>query len=46
MGGKPVKMRMTLFDLSKDGCSTRTEVAAGGGPFTVVGEGRARKLPG
>jgi ketosteroid isomerase-like protein len=46
MDGKPVKMRMTLFDLAKDGCSMKTEVATSGGPFTVVGDGKAKKLPG
>ncbi len=46
MGGKPVKMRMTLFNLSKDGCSFKQEASIGGGPFTLVSEGTAKKLPG
>jgi ketosteroid isomerase-like protein len=45
-GGKPITMRMTLFDLSNDGCSFKQEVSTAGGPFTVVGEGKAKKLPG
>jgi ketosteroid isomerase-like protein len=43
-GGKPVKMRMTLADMTADGCSFKQEIAAGGGPFTVTSEGTARKL--
>ncbi len=42
--GKPVKMRMTLFDVAPDSCAFKQEVASGGGPFTLVMEGKARKL--
>jgi ketosteroid isomerase-like protein len=45
-GGKPLKLRLTLFNLSKDACSMKQEVATGGGPFVVVGEGTAQRLPG
>jgi ketosteroid isomerase-like protein len=44
--GKPITMRMTLFDLSQNGCSFKQEMATGGGPFTVVAEGTGKKLPG
>jgi len=46
MDGKPVKMRMTMFNLSKDGCSFKQEVSVAGGPFTLITEGAGRKLPG
>jgi ketosteroid isomerase-like protein len=42
--GKPVKMRMTLADMTADGCTFRQEMAAGGGPFAVISEGTAKKL--
>jgi ketosteroid isomerase-like protein len=43
-GGKSAKMRMTLTDLTADSCSFKTEVAVGGGPFTLTGEGKAKKI--
>jgi len=43
-GGKPVKLRTTLFDVAKDGCSFKQEMAMGGGPFAVIGEGKAKKV--
>jgi ketosteroid isomerase-like protein len=46
MDGKPVRMRMTLFDLSKDGCSIKQEISTAGGPFTLISDGTAKKLPG
>lgn len=45
-GGTPLRLRLTLYNLSKDACSFRQEVATAGGPFTVVGEGTAQRLPG
>jgi ketosteroid isomerase-like protein len=42
-GGKPVKMRMTLFDMTADGCRFKQELAAGGGPSTLIMEGSAKK---
>jgi ketosteroid isomerase-like protein len=45
-GGKPVRMRMTLFDMSNDGCTFKQEVSTSGGPFTVIAEGKGKKLPG
>ena len=45
-GGKPLVLRTTLFDLTHHGCSFKQEVSTSGGPFTVVAEGKARKLPG
>jgi ketosteroid isomerase-like protein len=46
MDGKPVKVRSTIFNLSKDGYSFKQEVSVAGGPFTVIVEGAGRKLPG
>ena len=46
LDGKPVKMRMTMFNLSKDGCSFKQEVSVAGGPFAIVSEGTGKKLPG
>ena len=46
MNGKPVKMRMRLTDVTKDTCSYIQEVSTAGGPFTVISEGKGRKLPG
>jgi hypothetical protein len=43
-GGKPVKLRTTMFDVAKDGCSFKQEMATGGGPFAVIGEGKAKKV--
>ena len=43
-GGKPVKVRTTMFDVAKDGCSFKQEMAMGGGPFAVIGEGKAKKV--
>ena len=45
IGGKPVRMRMTLFDLSQNGCSYSQAVSTSGGPFVVVSEGTGRRLP-
>jgi ketosteroid isomerase-like protein len=44
-GGKPVTMRMTIFDVTRDGCSFRQELSTGGGPFALIAEGRGKKLP-
>ncbi len=46
VNGKPVKMRQTVTDLTKDTCSFKQETSTGGGPFTVIGEGKGKKLPG
>lgn len=46
MNGKPTKLRMKLTDVSKDTCSYKQEVSTAGGPFTVILEGKGRKLPG
>jgi hypothetical protein len=44
MAGKPVKLRMTAFDLSRDGGSVKQEFSMGGGPWTLLGEGKVRKI--
>jgi ketosteroid isomerase-like protein len=46
MNGKLVKMRMMLTDVTKDTCSYKQEISAAGGPFTVISEGKGKKLPG
>jgi ketosteroid isomerase-like protein len=43
-GGKPFKMRMTLADMTAESCTFKQEMAMGGGAFSVVSEGKARKL--
>jgi hypothetical protein len=39
-----MKMRMTLAGMTADSCTFKQEMATGGGPFSVVSEGRAKKL--
>ncbi len=46
VGGKPVAMRMTIFDVTSDGCSFKQELSVGGAPLTLLAEGKGRKLPG
>ena len=46
VGGKTAKGRMTLYNLSNDGCQFKQEMSIGGGPFTPVAEGTGKKLPG
>jgi ketosteroid isomerase-like protein len=45
MGGKPLKMRATLSDLTKDGCSIKQEVSTGGAWTTIV-DGKVKKIAG
>ena len=46
MKGKPAKIRMMLTDVTKDTCSYKQEISTAGGPFTVISEGKGKKLPG
>lgn len=46
MAGKPAKLRLTLFDLAKDGCSFKQELATGGGALGMIAEGKAKRLQG
>lgn len=46
MNGKPAKLRMKLTDVTKDTCSYKQELSVGGAPFTLLAEGKGRKLPG
>jgi ketosteroid isomerase-like protein len=40
VGGKPAKAHFTLSDMSQAGGSWKYEVSVGGGPWTVMGEGK------
>jgi ketosteroid isomerase-like protein len=44
MGGKAVKMRMTLTDITADGCTFKQEMGVGGGPLALFIEGKAKKI--
>ncbi len=44
MNGKPVKMRLVLFDLTPTSCSWKNEFSLAGGPWTLFQEGKASKV--
>ena len=41
--GKPVKLRMTMYDLTNDSCSVKTEFSTGGA-WTVMAEGKSKRV--
>jgi ketosteroid isomerase-like protein len=43
-GGKPLRLRFTLFDTSASACKWKDEVSLAGGPWALADEGKGTKL--
>jgi hypothetical protein len=44
IGGKPVKLRLLLSDVTPNGCAWKNEYSMGGGPWIPLAEGTAIKV--
>jgi hypothetical protein len=44
VGGKPVRMRLVLSDITPNGCAWKNDYSMAGGPWTPLAEGKATKV--
>jgi ketosteroid isomerase-like protein len=44
VGGKPVRLRLVLSDITPNGCAWKNDYSMAGGPWTPVAEGKATKV--
>ncbi len=44
VGGKSVKMRLVLFDITPNGCAWKNDYSMAGSPWTLFAEGKAIKV--
>lgn len=44
VGGKPVRMRLVLSDITPNGCAWKNDYSMAGGPWTPLAEGKAIKV--